>query len=322
MERSCSDNTRKITFSVIIPARNEESNIGHCLQSIDAVDWPDDDVEVLLIDNGSSDATPAIARLHGATVFVRPGDTVAALRNYGAAQSRGEILVFLDADCTVPRTWFREAARYLDTEDVVCFGSPPVVPPDSTWVQRAWYWVRRKEGITDTDWLESMNMFVRRQAFQQVGGFNAALVTCEDYDLSLRLRRLGRLVSDDRIVAMHHGEAASLRHFFRKEHWRALGNLRGLGSHSFQWRELPSVALPIIYCLLVFALAALLLAGAFLPRDLLLYGLAGLLLIWQVPLVVLAFWKIRSSRVVAVSQLYVLFNIYFLARGLASLRWR
>lgn len=312
----------KTTYSVIIPARNEERNIGRCLQSIDAVEWPDGDVEVLLIDNGSSDATADIARFHGATVFVRPGDTVAALRNFGAAQSRGEILVFLDADCTVPRNWFREAARYLEAENVVCFGSPPVVPLNSTWVQKTWFLVRRKEGAVEADWLESMNMFVRRQAFQQVGGFNARLVTCEDYDLSLRLRRLGRLISDDRIVAVHHGEAASLKHFFRKEHWRALGNLRGLGSHSFQWRELPSVAVPLIYCLLVFALGALLLAGTFLPRALLLYSLVGLLLIWQLPLVLLSFWKIRSRRVVAASQLYVLFNVYFLARGLASLRWR
>lgn len=311
-----------VTFSIIIPARNEEKNIARCLQSINDLDWAHEDFEVLIIDNGSSDGTADIARLHGARVFVRPGDTVAALRNFGASRSCGGILAFLDADCTVPPNWFGAAAQYLDRDDVVCFGSPPVIPPNSIWVQRAWFYVRRKEGVVETDWLESMNMFVRRQAFEQVGGFNCSLVTCEDYDLSLRLRRMGSLVSDDGIVAVHHGEAASVWHFFRKEHWRALGNLSGMRNHSFQWVELPSVVLPLVYCMLVFAVTALLLSGPFISREALVFGLASLLLIWQVPLALLAFWKIRSFNVVAASQLYVLFNVYFFARGLASLRWR
>lgn len=313
----------RIVFSIIIPARNEEGNMGRCLQSIAAVDWPTDQMEVLVVDNGSTDRTVAVARASGAQVLLRPGATVAALRNFGVSQSRGRMLVFLDADCTVSPGWFRQAERYLHQRDVCCFGSPPVVPKESTWVQRAWFHVRRKKGCAETDWLESMNMFVRREAFEQVGGFNADLVTCEDYDLSLRLRKTGRLIADDRIVAVHHGEAASLRHFFRKEHWRALGNLRGMGSHSFKWREVPSVLLPLVYCLLAFASAAGLLALPFSPNGLLPYALVGLLLAWQIPLYLLSFWKIGGAAgVVAASQLYVLMNVYFFARGLASLRWR
>jgi glycosyltransferase involved in cell wall biosynthesis len=312
-----------VIFSIIIPARNEERNIGRCLQSIAAVDWQSDAVEIILVDNGSTDSTLEIAQEYGARVFVLPGDTVAGLRNFGSAQSNGKILVFLDADCTVTPDWFSQAARYIDQSDVVCFGSPPVVPDDSTWVQRTWFYVRMKKGAFETDWLESMNMFVRREAFEQVSGFNAELVTCEDYDLSLRLQKLGRLISDDRIVAVHHGEAANLGHFFRKEHWRALGNLRGMGSHTFNWRELPSVLLPLIYCFLAFTMVVGLILVPFVSSNLLPYGLTGLLLIWQLPMWLLSLWKVRpSGGVIAASQLYVLMNIYFFARGLASLKWR
>jgi len=314
--------TEMLTFSVIIPAKNEELNISRCLCSLGAVDWPRNDLEILLVDNGSIDATTSIARNHGAKVFIRPGDTVAGLRNFGSDRSQGKFLVFLDADCTVPTTWLREAAHYIDVEDVVCFGSPPVVPDDSTWVQRAWFHVRRKEGVIETDWLESMNMFVRRWAFERVGGFNASLVTCEDYDLSLRLRKEGRLVSDDRIVAVHHGEAASLKHFFRKEYWRALGNLSGMKNHSFQLKELPSVLMPIIYCFFVFAAAVLLLAGPFISVESFIYALAGLLTLWQLPLSLLSVYKVRFSGFFAALQLYVLLNVYFFARGRACLRWR
>lgn len=310
-----------LAFSIIIPARNEERNIGRCLQSIAAVEWPSDDFEVLLIDNGSSDRTAQIAADHGARVYIRPGDSVAGLRNFGASQSVGNILVFIDADCTVSPEWFRKASQYLDRAEVVCFGSPPVVPDDCTWVQHAWFYIRRKAGVAETEWLESMNMFVRKEAFEQVGGFNAELVTCEDYDLSLRLRRLGRLVSDDRIQAVHHGEASSLEHFFRKEHWRALGNIRGMSSHSFNWRELPSVLLPITNCFFVLAVVVCLFAALLLQSVFYMFGLGVLLLVWQIPIWLLALWKVRrNGGFLDASQLYILLNIYFLARGLASLR--
>lgn len=310
-----------LSFSIIIPARNEERYIGRCLQSIRAVKWPSDDYEVLLIDNGSSDRTAQIATDHGARVYIRPGDSVAGLRNFGASQSVGKILVFIDADCTVSPEWLSKASQYLDQAEVVSFGSPPVVPDDCTWVQHAWFHIRRKAGVAETEWLESMNMFVRKEAFEQVGGFNPELVTCEDYDLSVRLRSLGRLISDDRILAVHHGEASSLGHFFRKEHWRALGNIRGMGSHSFDWRELPSVLLPLIYCFFVLAMVVCLFTALFFQRDFFMYGLGVLLLVWQIPIWLLAFWKVRrNGGIIEASQLYMLLNIYFFARGLASLR--
>lgn len=312
-----------VTFSVVIPALNEERNIGRCLESIAATLWPVGEVEVVLVDNGSADRTAEIARAMGARVVIRPGDTVAALRNVGAGQSSGAILAFLDADCTVPPDWLCQAARYLQREDVVCFGSPPVVPEESTWVQRSWFFVRRKKGCVETEWLESMNMFVRREAFWKLGGFNADLVTCEDYDLSLRLGLLGRVVSDERIVAVHHGEAASVGHFFRKEYWRALGNLRGLGSHAFRWRELPSVVFPLVYCALASITVACLVAASFQAETVPSTFALILLVLWQFPLGLLAWWKIGGQEgIVAVSQLYLLFNVYFFARGLASVRLR
>lgn len=312
----------EVLFSIIIPARNEERNIGRCLESIAAVDWPAGQLEVLVVDNGSSDRTAEIAQGMGAQVLLRPGATVAGLRNFGASLSRGPILVFLDADCTVHPDWLQNACRHLPEQGISCFGSPPVVPPESTWVQRAWFHIRRKKGCFDTDWLESMNMFVRSDAFAEVGGFDEDLVTCEDYDLSLRLRRFGRIVSDDRIVAVHHGEAASVGHFFRKEHWRALGNLRGMRSHPFHWRELPSLLLPLIYCLLALVTLAALLALPFSTLPWPAYLLVGLLLAWQLPLYLLAFWKISPKGMLAALQLYLLMNVYFFARGLASLRFR
>ncbi|WP_224957140.1 glycosyltransferase [Geomonas subterranea] len=304
-------------FSVIIPARNERKNIGRCLDSMLALRWRRDDYEVLVIDNGSSDDTVEIARSKGAQVLVQPGVTVAALRNLGARRSRGEILVFIDADCTVAPDWLEAASRYLERDDVVCFGSPPVVPPDATWVQRAWFRVRRKKReVGETQWLESMNMFLRREAFAGCGGFDERLVTCEDYDICIRLGRAGKIMNDERIVAVHHGEAATLAHFFRKERWRGASNLAGMRLHGVSRREVPSLLAPVLHGASLVLLAAACLAPA---------GMRGYLvlpvLLWH--LLLLA----KSLRVhlphlalSSVLQLYLILNVYLLARGAALAR--
>jgi GT2 family glycosyltransferase len=302
-------------FSIIIPAKNEQANIGRCLDSVFRVDWDPEDFEVMVIDNGSSDDTQEIARWKGARVHYQPGLTISGLRNFGARRAAGEILAYLDADCTVPRNWLREASRYLSRPEVLCFGSPPGVPESATWVQSAWYLVRRKpELVGETDWLESMNLFVRRDAFLTCGGFDESLVTCEDYDLSLRMKKVGQLVHDSRIVATHHGEAATVGHFFRKERWRGKSNISGVLQHGVVPGEIPSLAAPALHCLLLFGV----LLSPFFYRSPAFLGLLLLMALWQCLLLWKSFRKQwPAATLPRVVQLFWLLNVYLVARGVA-----
>jgi glycosyltransferase involved in cell wall biosynthesis len=304
---------------VIIPTKNEEGNIGRCLDSIKLVEWDPQQFEVIVVDNGSSDQTPRIAQMKGARLYVQPRLTISGLRNFAASQSRGRILAFMDADCVVDRLWLREASRYLDRLDVVLFGSPPRVPPEATWVQRAWYQVRRKKvAVGETVWLESMNMFVRREAFFSCGGFDESLVTCEDYDLSLRVARRGKVMTDSGIVAWHYGEARDILHFFRKESWRGIGNRKGMLRHGVRLVELPSLFLPLLHCLVILALPLSLLASLYAEGGALVCA-ASAFAVWQGGLLLLCFLKYRQA-LPTVPQIFVLLNVYYLARGAALLR--
>lgn len=302
-------------FSVVIPAKNEELNIGRCLDSIRAVAFDPRRFEVIVVDNGSNDDTVAVSIRKGATVYVKPGLTVSALRNFGAARSSGRVLAFIDADCSVAPSWLAEAERYLEREDIVCFGSPPAPPKDATWVQRAWFSVRRKKRAAgETSWLESMNMFVRREAFTACGGFDETLVTCEDYDLSLRLRARGMLYADEAIAATHYGEAETLRHFFKKELWRGIGNLRGALRHGVKGSELPSLMLPFAHWFSFAApVACFVVAGSAAPGAFLFFA-------WQALILSLCIVKYRRAPLRLVPQIFVLLNVYYLARGAACLR--
>ena len=307
-----------IDFSIIIPARNEEHNIKNCLESIFAVDYDLAQYEVIVVDNGSTDQTVSIAKELGARTFIQPDLTISGLRNFGASEAKGKVLVFLDADCTVKSHWLNEAARYLDESQVACFGAPPGVPDAATWVQKTWFAVRKKKHQVETvEWLESMNMFIPRRSFDQVQGFNEDLVTCEDYDLSVRLQPFGRIISDSRIVAIHHGEAANIKHFFRKEYWRATSNVARFKGQDFNLRELPSILIPPLYCLLAALFIVFLSVFGFFDDATLNRGWLILLAVWQLPIVFLSVWKLRYAwDATMVGQLLVLLNVYFCARGL------
>jgi glycosyltransferase involved in cell wall biosynthesis len=308
---------QQLDFSIIIPAKNEERNIGACLDSIFSTDFDRQRYEVVVVDNGSEDRTRDIAQNKGATVYEKPGLTISGLRNFGASQAHGNILVFLDADCTVEKNWLEAAAPYLQLQDVAAFGSAPILPPDSTWVQRTWFTIReKKQTVEEVTWLESMNMFIPRHVFFTAGGFDEALITCEDYDLCTRIGRLGRIVSDKRIRAVHHGEARTLIHFFAKERWRATSNYRTLSARIKNFSEWPSIIVPLAHLLLIAAL------GAALVLSLIGYAIsmscAVLFFLWQGALLLLAAWKSRPLRsMLSVAQLFVLLNVYFTARGWA-----
>lgn len=308
-------------FSVIIPAKNEEANIGRCIDSIVNVDWDRSQYEIIVVDNGSSDRTVAIAREKGAQVYVKPELTISGLRNFGAFNSSGKILAFLDADCAVDRRWLAAASLYLNTTDcVAAFGSPVVVPDGGTWVQNAWFNVRGKPDLViDVDWLESANLLVKREMFVSIGGFNEALVTCEDYDLTQRLKAIGRLVSDFRVRAIHYREPASVLEFIKKEMWRSKSNYTGLFKRKVDLAEIPSLVLPIIYglCLLTVVFSGLF---SVLSQSSYVGILLSALFVWQAPMLLIALKKGKKSGFTAIYQLYFLFNAYFFARSLALVR--
>src|SRR4051812_46462078 len=87
-----------VDISVVIPVRNDARRLRDCLESLSVNDYPRERVEVIVVDNGSTDNSAAIARTLGCTVLTNLQGPVSALRNFGAAVARGAILAYIDAD--------------------------------------------------------------------------------------------------------------------------------------------------------------------------------------------------------------------------------
>ncbi|HLV17460.1 MAG TPA: glycosyltransferase [Pseudomonas sp.] len=210
--------------SVVIPMFNEARHILRTLEAVrTAAQAAGCAWEVIVVDNGSSDQGPELARDWGAQVLDCPGLNIAALRNRGAAVARHDWLAFLDADMQVPEQWLVTWRQVRQADRAEMLGLVHRPPAQAPWYARAWLHKvaaeREREGLVD--WLPTANLCVERHWFERVGGFDERLRTGEDKDFSLRLKRAGaRLLSLPTPPVLNWGYETSWREWLGKELWR------------------------------------------------------------------------------------------------------
>jgi GT2 family glycosyltransferase len=233
--------------SFVIPVLNDARRLALCLQSIRRNLAARGLVEIIVVDNGSTDGSADVARRCGATVVAGHG-RVSALRNLGARHATGDILAFVDADHEIGSGWVVAARDALRLGSAGAAGATYRAPIDGTWVQRAYGELRgHAAGQHDASWLGSGNLAVWRRVFEQVGGFDTNLEACEDVDFCQRVRAAGyRVISDARLDTTHHGDPEKLADVFRSELWRGRDNLRVTFRAPLSWRSLPSALIPVV----------------------------------------------------------------------------
>lgn len=177
-----------LAISAVIPALNEAARLPACLAALGAIP---EVVECIVVDADSDDDSAAIARAAGARVLAAPRRLRAAQLNQGAAAAASGVLVFVHADTLLaPVAGARIAASLRDRAVVGGAFRRRFVPasPLLALSSRLGDLRARFSGISFGDQAQ----FVRRAAFEAVGGF-AAVPRAEDMDLARRLRRIGRL---------------------------------------------------------------------------------------------------------------------------------
>lgn len=249
-----------------------------CLASIVRNEYPRELIEIVIVDNHSTDGSGRAAHDYGAVVIRSPGDSVAAHRNRGARAALGSIIAFVDSDHEIDRHWIETAVDVLSDHNVAATGSPYLTQPSPNWVQQQYDGLRtRPLGREDVCWLGSGNLAVNRAVFERVGGFDASLTACEDVDLCNRLRLAGhRIVAEPRLRSVHFGDPTTLKALFYGELWRGRDNLRVTFRGPRSLRHFRSALVPVgeLYCLKVsvvallfgsVSLAALFLVAALMP---------------------------------------------------------
>lgn len=184
------DSEPRVDISIVIPARDEESFLGGCLDSIDraAACFPCRH-EVIVVANRCTDRTEEIALARGARIVRDDSKNLSRIRNAGARAAHGEILITIDADSRMSENMLAEITRALRSGRFVGGGVPIrperlsagilasalllfvfVVPPG---ISAGLFWMYRRD-------------------FDALGGFDETKVIAEDVDFARRLRAFGR----------------------------------------------------------------------------------------------------------------------------------
>ncbi len=180
-------------ISVIVPAFNEERVLAQTLAAInEATSRLDEPTEVIVVDDGSTDSTAAVARAHGARVVSVNHRHIAATRNAGAREARGEWLMFVDADTVVTPAVVQAAVAALHSGAAaggcrIHFeGRLPLYGRILIALALPLYQALRLAA--------GCFIFCTRDSFEAVGGFDETLFAAEEVVLSRALRRQGRFV--------------------------------------------------------------------------------------------------------------------------------
>jgi glycosyltransferase involved in cell wall biosynthesis len=177
-------------LSVVIPALNEGKYLPNLLAALEKQTFTD--FEIIVADANSTDETREIAWGHGCKVV--QGGKISVGRNAGARQARGEYLVFLDADVTVPPNFLEELRRKVQ-EKKLEVASGFVTPDSKKLFDRLMVW-------TSNWWHFAIQCFyphasgfyiiARKSLHDQIGGFNEKLFLTEDHDYVIRAAKQGK----------------------------------------------------------------------------------------------------------------------------------
>jgi len=214
--------------SVIIPVHNGRQTLPACLQALQCqTHLPD---EIIVVNDGSTDDTVAVASQFGVTVLSQARAGPAAARNYGARVAQGDILLFTDADCAPFYDWVeRMLAPFADPTVAGVKGEYRTRQPElvARFVQQE-YQDRydRMAGQPQIDFLDTYAAGFRRQPFLAAGGFDIKYLISEDVEFSFRLAEQGFRMMHVPGAKVYHHHNRTLREYiirkFRIGYWRAL----------------------------------------------------------------------------------------------------
>ena len=188
------------TISIVVPAYNEERTLPACLDSLcqQSCTFP---YEIIGVDNTSADRTTNIVRQFGVRLIDEPQKGVALARRTGFAAAQANIIASTDADCIVPPDWLTKIRHaFQERPSLIAIGGngiyydAPAYLNLFTHITRQVNLLQLVGKMARQQPLSTQNMAVRKEAYEQVGGFNQDITSplgLDDVDLSLRLSAVG-----------------------------------------------------------------------------------------------------------------------------------
>ncbi len=193
-------------ISIIIPTRNSEKTIEKCLKSAQHYY-----AEIIIVDNFSTDQTQKIARTYADKVIIK-GHERNDQRRAGAAAATATKLLFLDSDMVASRELISELISILDKAEAI------IVPEVPFGVDTFWTRVKCAERAcyAGCDATEAARAFTK-EAYLELGGFDEAMISCEDWDLTEKLKAQNAVIVRSVATLAHDEGHVTLRNIIQKK---------------------------------------------------------------------------------------------------------
>ncbi len=216
-------------IAVVVPVRDGEAMVRDCIAACLAQTAPPD--ELIVVDNGSRDATAAVAAAGGATVMSEPVPGSYRARNRGWRSTKADVIAFTDADCVPDPTWLAELTEPFADSSVLAVGGA-IVQADLTSATQRWLVERRMldQSFNASEvflpFFATANVAYRRTVLELLDGFDEAFSSGGDNDIAWRAQALleGRLVYRPQ-AAVRHRVGEKLSELTRRARRYAAGNV-------------------------------------------------------------------------------------------------
>lgn len=220
--------------SVIVTTKNEETVIRRLIESVKKQTYKH--IEIILVDNNSTDKTVDIAKKMGVKVY-NFGPERSAQRNFGAKKAKGEYFLFLDADMVLTKDVVKACVDAVQQDKKT--GAVTIL--EKSVARNFWEKVKAFERSfynLEGDEITDAARFFRREVFEKVGGYDEKITGPEDWDLTDRIKKLGFRVDVVRSLIYHHERIPSLFVLIKKKFYY------GLKSHRYISKQRVSVFSP------------------------------------------------------------------------------
>src|SRR5215468_8663590 len=208
-------------ISVVVCSFNGSRTIGGCLEAIGNIRYPA--FEVIVVDDGSTDDTAAIAAQYDATLIRTPNHGLGHARNVGWQAASGEIIAYIDDDAYPDPDWLTYIVETLRNGNYGGVGGPNILPPHDGSIAAC---VANSPGgprhvlLTDTEaeHIPGCNMALVRTALEAIGGFDERFrVAGDDVDICWRLQERGWKLGFSPAAQVWHHRRNSVRAYLRQQ---------------------------------------------------------------------------------------------------------
>jgi len=315
------------SVSVVIPMRNEAKILKRCLHAMEKIDYPEKLLEVVIVNDGSTDNTKDII-LNTKWSFnyqyiETEGVGVSKAREIGYKKAKGDFIAFTDADCVVEKDWIKRLLEPFD-DNVAAVGGPNITPDDDKPFARCVglvlsflskpgaRYAYQGEKIHEIYHNPTCNVMYRKSVLEEVGGFNHNLITTDDEELDYRIRKKGYKIIYTPFARVKHYRRANWKKYMSMAYYYGLGRMQSTKIHPkmARWFHLA----PPTYIILILALLILLIYS-----KLFLFILSTILLFHIVGVFIVALLYTRNSECQTLT-FFGLVNLWIFLYGVGMIR--